>query len=289
VIGNLFTVAELDPASLRRALADLLTVPDESVDVADAEGDQEGRHWEAPVLCTYRLLPLGDLALELDVTVADAIAGGVTEEGVARGLAARVGSSVLYPEDPAGLGLPSAYWVAVPDGRSVRCRLEAVDTDEDTTYRVDAAEEPVPDLPRARVEVLPEVLDREPIETPVADMFLAGYPTGTTASVEGRIHYDLRVWERLLRRLENDWSPSGRYREDLLRRDLQARDDLEQLVHEIDDEHADGLRSALTRLDRLFRDHTEPEKATESEKATGTVEETVGRWWWHRRPRRAPW
>lgn len=41
VIGNLFTVAELAPESLREALADMLAVPDKAVDVADADGDQE--------------------------------------------------------------------------------------------------------------------------------------------------------------------------------------------------------------------------------------------------------
>ncbi|MET8247750.1 hypothetical protein ABZV31_27090 [Streptomyces sp. NPDC005202] len=281
MIGNLLTVAEPAPASLRRALADLLTVPDEAVDVADADGDQEGRHWEAPVLCTYRLLPPGDLALELDISVEDGIAGSLSEAELALGLAARVGCSVLYPAE---LDLPSAYWVAVPDGRSVRCRLEPVDTDEETAYRVDAVEEPVADLPGATVETLPEILDRQPIGTPVSDAFLADCPTGTAGSVEGRVHYDLRVWERLARRLESDWNPSGRYREDLFRRDLEARDALEHLVHEVDDAHADGLRSAVARLDLIFREHTEEGK----DAGSGRGEEAE-HWWWRRRPKRIPW
>ncbi|SOR79381.1 hypothetical protein SCNRRL3882_2843 [Streptomyces chartreusis NRRL 3882] len=71
MIGNLFTVAELDPESLRGALADVLALPDRGGYLADADGDQR--------------------------------------------------SSVLHSPEP---GLSSAYWVAVPDGRSVRCRLE---------------------------------------------------------------------------------------------------------------------------------------------------------------------
>ncbi|MET9681463.1 hypothetical protein [Streptomyces coeruleorubidus] len=278
MIGNLFTVAELHPESLRRALADMLALPDGAVDVADADGDQEDRHWDAPVLCTFRLLPPGDLAMELDISVEDATAGTLTEERLALGLAGRLKSSVLYPSE---LDLPSAYWVAVQDGRSVRCRLEAVDTDEDTAYRVDAVEEEVPDLPRARVEVLPEILDRQPISTPVSDVFLASLPTGTAASIEGRVHHALRVWERLTRRLQSDWAPSGRYREDLFRRDLEARDALELLISEVDEAYTDALRDTVTRLDRTFGDYTDTKPTRDNGKAA--------RWWWNRLPLRTPW
>ncbi|MDQ1016590.1 hypothetical protein [Streptomyces afghaniensis] len=278
MIGNLFTVAELDPESLRGAMADMLALPDQAVDVADAEGDQEDRHWDAPVLCTFRVLPPGDLAMELDITVEDATAGTLTEERLAHGLAARVRSSVLHPSE---LDLPSAYWVAVPDGRSVRCRLEAVDAGEDTAYRVDAVEEEVPDLPRAQVEVLPEILDRQPISTPVSDAVLATLPTGTAASVDGRVHHALRVWERLTRRLQSDWAPSGRYREDLFHRDLGARDELELLIPEVDEAHAVALRNAVTRLDQAFSDHTDTKPTRDNGKAAS--------WWWNRVPLRTPW
>jgi hypothetical protein len=277
VIANVFTVTDLGSADLSRALAALLGVTAEAVDVADRDGDQETRRWDAPVLCTYRVLPLGDLALELDLSVEDGTAGTRTEADLAHGLAVRTATSVLYPAQD--LGLDSAYWVAAPDGRAVRCRLETIDSDEDTTYRVDAVEEPVTDLPHATVEYLPEALDGEPIQTPVADAFLSTYPTGTTASVEGRVHYNLRVWERLIRRLAADWSPSGRYREDLFLRDLQARDDLASLVTEVDTEHTDPLREALTRLDDEFRNRTEqPDDHPAPE-----------RWWRDRTPRTIPW
>ncbi|MER7402146.1 hypothetical protein ABT373_06530 [Streptomyces sp. NPDC000070] len=216
--------------------------------------------------------------MELDITVEDATAGTLTEERLALGLAARVRSSVLHPSE---LDLPSAYWVAVPDGRSVRCRLEAVDTDDDTAYRVDAVEEEVPDLPRARVEILPEILDREPVSTPVSDAFLATLPTGTAASVEGRVHHALRVWERLTRRLQSDWAPSGRYREDLFHRDLEARDELELLIPEVDEARADALRDVVTRLDRTFSDCTDTKTTRDNGKAPS--------WWWNRVPLRMPW
>ncbi|MFJ9892115.1 hypothetical protein ACIQPR_02175 [Streptomyces sp. NPDC091280] len=276
MIANLFTVRELEPAILRTALADLLGVAEGEVDAADRDGDQEVRRWDAPVLCTYRVLPLGDLALELDLHVEDGATGALTEGDLAHGLAVRTATSVLRPAGD--LGLDSAYWIAVPDGRAVRCRLETIDSDEDTTYRVDAVEEQVPDLPRAKVENLPEVLDHEPIATPVSDAFLATLPTGTTASVEGRVHYALRVWERLVHRLTTAWHPSGRYREDLFQRDLQARDDLERLMTEVGVEHAENLRATLARLDDGFRNGTEPGDHTDAE-----------HWWRNRRPRSVPW
>ncbi|WP_328411137.1 hypothetical protein OG542_14200 [Streptomyces violaceus] len=279
MIGNLFTVAELAPESLREALADMLAVPDKAVDVADVDGDQESRHWDAPVLCTFRILPPGDLALELDITVEDATAGTLTEEGLARALAARVKSSVLHPST---LDLPSAYWVALPDGRSVRCRLEAIDSDEDTAYRVDAVEEQVPDLPRARVEILPEVLDRQPIATPVSDAVLATLPTGTAASLEGHVHHYLRVWERLTCRLRSDWAPSGRYRADLFHRDLEAREELERLIPEMSEMYAVALRDAVTQLDRTFKEHTDTKPTSDDDGKAGT-------WWRNRVPRRTPW
>jgi hypothetical protein len=152
LLANLFVVAEPRSADLRGALADLLGLPEEAVDVAHEDGDQEGRHWEAPVLCTYRPLPPGDVGLALDISVTDSAAGDLTEADLALGIAVRVQSSVLYPAEPYP---PSAYWAAVPDGRSVRCSLEPVeaedgeDSEEWTAYpfRVYAVAEPVPDLP----------------------------------------------------------------------------------------------------------------------------------------------
>jgi hypothetical protein len=277
VIANLFTVAELEPPSLRRALAELLAVTEEAVDVADTDGDQDARRWDSPVLCTYRVLPPGDLALELDIHVDDETAGTLTEADLAQGLAARTTTSVLHPS--LDLDLDSAYCVATPDGRVVRCRLEAIDSDEDTTYRVDALESQVADLPHAKVEILPEVLEHELVETPLSDAFLATYPSGTTASVEGRVHYSLRVWERLVRRLATArWGPSGRYHKALFQRDLRARDDLVQLVTEVDDKHAEGLRTVLARLDDDFRTSTQPGAPAGTE-----------RWWWDRSPRSIPW
>ncbi|MFI6618277.1 hypothetical protein [Streptomyces sp. NPDC050528] len=149
LLANLFVVTEPRPAQLRHALADLLGLPDERVDVAHEDGDQEGRDWEAPVLCTYCPLPPGDLALSLDISVTESAAGDLTEADLALGIAARVGSSVLHPAESYP---PSAYWAAVPDGRVVRCSIEPIETGygEDAAlypYRVYGVAEQVPDLP----------------------------------------------------------------------------------------------------------------------------------------------
>ncbi|MFL4948393.1 hypothetical protein ACJ6WE_13685 [Streptomyces sp. MMS24-I31] len=154
-----------------------------------------------------------------------------------------------------------------------------MDSNEDTDsgYRVDVVEEPVADLPEARVETLPEILDRQHIDTPAADAFLADYPTGATATVEGHVHYAMRTWERLACRLGSDWFPSGRYREDLFRRDLEARDDLMDALPHVGGAYVDGLRSAVEQSDPIFLEYTE-------EMVRGAE-----RWWWHRRPGNVAW
>ncbi|MFJ9423731.1 hypothetical protein [Streptomyces sp. NPDC101249] len=278
MIANLFTVAAPAPAALRRALARALALPESAVDVADADGDQADRDWDAPVLCGYRRLPrASDIASELDVTVAPAAAPDTTERALALGLAAATGTSVLYPDADQ---LPSAYWVAVPDGRTVRCRLEPLDDadgdDGGPAYRVTATQEPVPDLPGATVEILPEILDREPLPTPLADAFLADRPNGPAASPEGGLHHHLRVWERLVRRLDADWRPSGHYREDLFARDLRSRDALDDMAVEVP-----SLRPLLAILDGVYRERTVGEPSGAGDREPG---------WWHARtPGTLPW
>lgn len=147
---------------------------------------------------------------------------------------------------------------------------------------MEAVEEQVPDLPGATVEVLPEILDRQPLPTPVSDALLAELPTGTAGSVEGRVHHYLRVWERLTSRLQSDWAPAGRYRADLYRRDLETRDALERLVPELGEPRTDALRHAVTRLDRAFSEPTDPTPAPDGNGGAAP-------WWWHRVPRRVPW
>ncbi|MFI6376363.1 hypothetical protein [Streptomyces sp. NPDC050546] len=270
--------ASIPPASLAEALAEAVRTEGADVDVADRDGDQSQRDWAAPVLCGYIRLR-GDLSLALDIYVEDALVNEAPPEPeLARRLAAALGVPVLYPaeEDLP----PSAYWLATSSGHSVRARLLSSD-DEPPVHVIDAVEEEVPSLPRATIEVLPEVLDREPIPTPLSDTVLATLPPGATASAEGQVHCYLRVWERLTHRLASNWAPSDRYRADLFHRDLEARDSLERVVPELGEEHADALRDAVTRLDQTFSEHTVPKPTQDNVEAAP--------WWQNRVPRHMPW
>lgn len=276
ILVNIFTAAELEPLLLRRALADALSVTEDEVDVAEEGKDHIERRWDSPVLCTYRVLALGDVALYLDISIDDGKAVALGEAELSLALATVMGTSVLYPAPD--LHNDSACLVATADGRTVRCRLEEGDSDDRGFYRVDVVESRVADLPHARVEIISEVLEQERLETPLSDAFLATYPNGTTASVEGRVHYCLWAWARLVCRLTNDqWGAAGRYHRALFRRDLEARDDLSQLVAQVDDRYAVELRAVLAGLDDDFRDATEP----------GIRPET--RCWWWDRETNIPW
>lgn len=52
-MANVVTVAELAPAELVTAFAGVVGVGSADVDVADSDGDQEGRRWDVAVLCGY--------------------------------------------------------------------------------------------------------------------------------------------------------------------------------------------------------------------------------------------
>ncbi|WP_455352747.1 hypothetical protein [Streptomyces sp. SYSU K217416] len=276
VMANVFTVAELAPSELVAALAAVVGVAPADVDVADADGDQVGRNWDAAVLCGYHLPPGGDLAVMLDIYIADRVPVQPDEPELSRRLA-YTGTTVLYPAESYP---PSAYWAVTPDGLVTRARLEDSE-DEDPSYIVDAVEAPVPDLPRAQVMVLEEILREERVGTPVTDAFRAATFEGEPGSDQARTQVDLLLWERLVRRLEADWESSGRYRADLYEQDLEVRDELERIRRQIPTEYAAAFHTALSRLDVLFRDHTVP--------GGGAEPGNGGAWWRHRTPRRIPW
>lgn len=272
--GDLFTVGVLAPAELVAALAEAVGVSPTEVDVADADKDQETRRWDAPVLCAYTRLPGGGLGLLLDVYVAEEKVPGhpLTEPELARRLAERSGTTVLYPAEPFP---PSAYWAVTPDGLVTRARL--LDPDEDgDPYTVDAVEAPVPELPGAEVTVLPEILREESIHLPVTDAFNAAVPDSSAGSEADAARVGLLIWERLARRLERDWAPSGRYRADLYEEDLAAREELEVLGPRLPEAYVRPFHTALEQVDALFRAHTSPGEGS-------------GGWWRCRRPRRVPW
>ncbi|MFG2592257.1 hypothetical protein [Streptomyces sp. NPDC048438] len=142
------TVHRPSPAAMAIALAEVVGVTAAEVDVADESGGH--RDWTAAVLCD-RMSLTGDLALCWDVRVAPRVAPPPPAEAALL-LAALLRTTVLHP---AGGVRPSAYWAATPDGIWTRARvLDEDDTSEGgpPSLIVDAVEEPVAQLPRARVE-----------------------------------------------------------------------------------------------------------------------------------------
>ncbi|WP_328670016.1 hypothetical protein OG905_15370 [Streptomyces sp. NBC_00322] len=272
--GDLFTVGLLEPDVLVAVLAGAVGVAPAEVDVADADADPEARSWDAPVLCAYTRLPAGGLGLLLDVYVADGTDGTLDEAELARRFAARAGTTVLYPAEAFP---PSAYWAVTADGLVTRARLYEPDENEDP-YVVDAVEAPVPDLPEVQVTLLPEILREERIDLPVTDAFNAAVPDSSAGSEADAARIGLVTWERLVRRLERDWAPSGRYRPDLYEEDLAERDELEVLEPRLPEAYVQPLRTALGQLDALFRTYTVP-----------MADADEAQWWRGRRPRHVPW
>ncbi|MEU0273489.1 hypothetical protein [Streptomyces sp. NPDC006307] len=159
MLYNFLTVHRPAPADMAAALAGAVGVPVTDVDVAAGDADPEGRNWDAPVLCAYHAVR-GDLALSWDVYVSDeAVPDAPDEPAAAHRVAAATGTTVLYPATD--LLNPSAYWAATPEGTVARARLYESDDDE-PVLTVDAVEAPVPQLPAARVEPLPEARQSAP-------------------------------------------------------------------------------------------------------------------------------
>ncbi|SED38979.1 hypothetical protein SAMN05216483_3737 [Streptomyces sp. 2131.1] len=267
---DLLTVGAVGPAVMANALAGVLGVAVQDVDVADADGDQESRDWEAAVLCTYHGLR-GDLAFSIDVYAQEFVADQPAESEVAAVLAKAAGTTVLFPADEAP---PSAYWAVTPEGMLTRARLEPSD-DEPPVFTVTAVEAPVPELPGAVVERFAEIVREQRPETPVADAFLASV---TEFPLDG----SLVVWERVIRQMESGWAPSGWYPADLYRERLEARDALAERAGELPAVVAARLGEVLRELDAIFVAGTEDDP-------DGSLRGRHAGWWWYRRPVPAPW
>ncbi|MFE4688781.1 hypothetical protein ACFRH6_01855 [Streptomyces sp. NPDC056749] len=289
---NFLTVHRPEPHTMASALAGALGAEPRDVDVADEDaGGTDERNWDAPVLCTYRSAA-GDLALSWDVSVSDVMRTPPTEAEAALRLAARLGTTVLYPaqERP-----PSAYWAAGPDGTVARARLlEAEDeTDGGSPWLVvDAVEEAMAQLPGARVEILAEILHEERVETPVTDAFAAAtdpHGDAPATGVVNRSREALLLWERLVRRIETGWAPGGRYPFDLYAEDLRTRDRLGELARAQGPQRL-PLGRALEELDEVFRRGTDDDAGVLLGRLTGSGTAVADRgWWWHRRPAKPPW
>jgi hypothetical protein len=163
---------ELDRDRLAAALAKMLSVPVEPVDVGD-DGDDD-RRWEAAVSCTVTPLR-GHLHWHLDIYVGNAVTGPPTEPAAAAWLACRLPTVVGYA---AAAEPPSAYWLVGPDGRRTRARIYKKNSDDRPAYRIDAVEHPLAALPEVAVAALPEVIRNQRMATPATDRLRRRSPPG---------------------------------------------------------------------------------------------------------------
>ncbi|MEU8525034.1 MULTISPECIES: hypothetical protein [Streptomyces] len=286
---DFWTVRGPVPEEMARALADVVGVPVADVDVADLDGDLEGRRWDAPVLCGYEVRR-GDVALYWDVWISGAVPNPPDPATAALRLAAVIGGTVLHSADD--MPNPSAYMACLADGRVVRARVD--DPEEpDFLFTVDAVEDPVPDLPGARVHLLPEVYWSEPIDLPVTTAFAAETDPDAIAPAQSRANRareTLIGWERLVRRMAGDWGPTGRYPEESYLEDLRTRDSLARRLADAPPALEEPFARAADALDEVFRAHSSDDGGEFLGRVTksGTAVRDRG-WWWQRRPRRVPW
>ncbi|MFG2215265.1 hypothetical protein ACGFN1_10360 [Streptomyces sp. NPDC048685] len=297
---NLFTTDRLQPPRVSDALASCLRVEPNSVDVADVDADQDIRNWDALALCDYSDV-LGDVSLTLDIFVQDAVSQQPPESEFASRFAVAAQTVVLYPAEE---HLPSAYWLVTPTGLVTRARLLASD-DERPEYSIDAVEAAVPQLPGIRVMQLPEIVREQHVPTPTTSEFVHATellrkaqetPANPALADESESHlYHSRAylaeWERMVRRMESDWHPTGKYPVELYCEALLARDRIEQLPEELSRPVADLLRQSVGQLDEAFKKCTAPDDTWAAEaEVPGSPADLGGRgWWWHRKPLTLPW
>ncbi|MBG0854220.1 hypothetical protein I2W78_20875 [Streptomyces spinoverrucosus] len=297
---NFFTVDRLQPPLLSNALASCINVEPSTVDVADVDGDQDDRNWDAHVLCDYTHV-FGNVSLTLDIFVQDAVPNQPNEADAAKKFAAAAQTVVLYP---AAEQIPSAYWLVTPTGLLTRARLVATD-DERPTYSIDAVEAAIPQLPGVRVMQLPEIVRERRVPTPVTADFTRAVDA-LRRSQHGSVNAALidepgtplnhsrnylAEWERMVRIMASNWQPTGRYPIELYCDALRARDFLAHLSAKLPQPVDDLLQKAVDQLDARFRSHTQLDDTWAIEAGTSDSSATMENpgWWWHRKPLILPW
>jgi hypothetical protein len=296
---------ELDRGRLTVALAEMLSLPVESVDVGD-EGDDD-RHWEAPVSCTVTPLA-GDLHWHLDIYLSNTFLAPPPESVAAAWVSARLRTVVAYPAAPSP---PSAYWLVGPDGRRTRARIYEEDSALAPVYRIDAVEHPLAVLPGLPVAALPEVIRSYRMPTAVTDRlreqwqpWLAAYeeaaagparPAAAAKAVRDTVTR-LGAWEGMVTRLVEGWPPDSWYPAEYYWEDLATRDELAAVADSLPEPARDELRQALAEVDRRFAEATEDDGGQALAAETGPVpvgssdpSEHGDRWWWSRIPHPVPW
>ncbi|MFQ6197109.1 hypothetical protein [Streptomyces sp. NPDC000405] len=297
---NFLTVDRLPPSRIAAALAACLHVAFSEVDVADANGDQDERNWDALVLCDYSDTQ-GHVSQSLDIYIPDSVRHRPSEAELASAFSIATNTVTLYPAEEQ---IPSAYWLATPEQLVTRVRLLSSD-DDVASYFIDAAEAYIPQLPHARTIQLPEIIREYPVPTP-ASLALAmavnslaqtgekvaelSPRTELTSAVDRALAY-LSEWERLTRRMASGWQPTGHYPADMYHAALQSREHVDQLHIDLQEPISGLLREVLTQLDNEFKTLTQSDSGHEIAKATGTprLDLLKRSWWWQRRPIELPW
>ena len=100
----------------------------------------------------------------------------------------------------------------------------------------------------------------------------------------------LRYWEELVRNLESDWAPDGRYIVDEYVNNLDSRDGVDRVLSELPPGVAEALRPLLDELDGRFRQSTVHDGGNELRPWVARLREgsLLGDRW-YRRPRVIPW
>ncbi|MGW3089738.1 hypothetical protein [Streptomyces sp. NPDC001108] len=297
---NLLTVDSLPASLIALALSSCLQVESHSVDVAHIDGDQESRDWDALVLCDYARA-LGDVSLSLDVFVQDSASHRPTEPEFASSFAAAAQTLVLYPAEE---NIPSAYWLVTPTGSTTRARLLHSDDDQ-PHYSLDAVEAPVSQLPDVHVMPLPEIAREQHVATPAASEFIQEM-TRLRDSKEGAMGFELSdepgspsynarsflaEWERMVRRMESGWHPTGKYPIDLYSEALLSRDRIDTISEQLPEPVAALLRSSVQEVDKKFKELTvrDDRWASESGLSHSPTDLSESKWWRRRKPRNSPW
>ncbi|MEV4709433.1 hypothetical protein [Actinoplanes sp. NPDC049316] len=271
---GLLIFGELDRDRLAAALADLLSLTPDSVDVGD-EGDDD-RNWDAPVSCTVTPLT-GDLHWHLDIYLSNTLPTPPVESDAAAWLANRLRTVVAYESVPLP---PSAYWLVGPDGQRTRARIYEEDSDDAAVYRIDAVEHPLVELPGLPVAPLPEVIHSYRMPTPITDRL--------REHVAGDVSNLLGAWEAMVARLVEGWPPDGWYPAEFYREDLTTRDDLADVVEALAQPVKDTVERAVAEVDSRFAAATEDDGGKALAAATHDVP-VADRWWWRRISRPLPW
>ncbi|MFE7659257.1 hypothetical protein [Streptomyces celluloflavus] len=297
---NLFLVDSLDPDVMAEAVAAILQVPMKEVDVADADGDQEDRYWDALVSCEYSHVE-GNVSLSLEIYAQDSVQKQPSEAEFSAALAHRLGTPVLYPPQE---GAMSAHWMVTPDGLATRARLTESE-DEEPLFTVTAVEAPIRELPDVPVMHLPEVVHEQKIATPLADAFAESVKslmeegdgtngsaiTADVAEVARIAKSYLGAWEKLSRRAENDFDPSGWFPLEFYRETLGYRDDIEGYARQLPGNVQELYRRYVDEVDKLHKELTveDEERIVADEEGEPVARLTQKAWWWHRRPSPMPW